>query len=71
MKEGDYEGDYLGSWRGPAAGLQKPPPRARTDSGKLAGVGGHSASHLVGLQAQREVPATSRSVWAQPRHCLE
>ena len=49
MKEGDYEGDYLGGWRGRAAGLQKPPPRARTDSGKWGGVGGHPASHLVGL----------------------
>lgn len=56
MKEGDYEGDYLGGWRGRAAGLQKPPPRARAD---------------LGLPARQEAPATSRPGWAQPRHCSE
>lgn len=48
MKEGDYEGDYLGGWRGRAARLQKPPPRVRADSGKSAGVGGHVTSHPAG-----------------------
>lgn len=48
MKEGDYEGEYLGGWRGRAARLQKPPPRVRADSGKSAGVGGHVTSHPAG-----------------------
>lgn len=44
MKEGDYEGDYLGGWRGRAAGLQKPPPRGEGRLGAPGTAGG--AGHL-------------------------